>query len=269
MKKIILLVLVLFHFTLSGSEIEDALKALTISERFYLNNFFRACVRTDHFGYTIFSDKPVSLSGYFIRCRSDELASPYRNKLIARGWNVWKKHEHLFPHKNFIFCEEVEVFHDKDLDFTFKICHIYLINKEAFLNLLINYSSTFVKYLGDGFSPENFLAKVENTKTVTPHLNHSEALKGLVLGYGLEASLLFEEFQKDSFPPEPVSTQVIVSHQPSNCKIEPVVFIGNTESSETQRIKEHYSEPIEKIWCVYKEKNFLLIVLNALCSNPQ
>lgn len=254
---------------MNGSEVEDSLKTLTCSERFYLDKFFRACIRTNHFGFTIFSDKPVSLSGYFIRCRSDELPSPYHNKLIARGWNIWKKHEHLFQHRNFIFCEEREDVYDESLNFNFKICHIYLINKSALLTLLKAQESTFTKYLGEEFSPETFLTKVENTKKLTPYLNNSDVLLGLVLGYGLESALKFEELQKCASCGSPgiEVCQAIVSHLPKGCKIEPVVFMGDPKSMEVKNIKEHYADPIEKIWSIYKDKNFLVSVIKALCAN--
>ncbi|HEY4832914.1 MAG TPA: hypothetical protein VIH61_10190 [Waddliaceae bacterium] len=266
MRKILLLIILSIHFTINGSEVGGILKTLTYNEHFYLNKFFHACVCSDHFGFTIFFDKPVALSSYFIRCRSDELASPYRNKQIALGWKVWKKHEHLFPHENFIFCEEQENVYDENLNFTFKTCHIYLINKAALLSLLRAHKITFSRYLGEEFSPEGFLAKVENTKTLMPHLNNSEALLGIVLGYGLEAALQFERMRDCSIPCGETHYQSICSYQPKECSITPVVFAGNPGSAEAQSIQNHYSEQIEKIWQIYKDKDFLQIVLNTLCS---
>ena len=266
MKKLLLLILIFIHFTMNGSDVESILKRLSFNERFYLNKFFRACIRADHFGFTIFSDKPVSLSSYFIRCRSDELANPYRNKLISRGWHVWKKYQHLLPHENFIFCEERDDFYDESLNFTFKISHIYLVNKSELIKLLRKQEATFAKCLGEGFSPEGFLKLVENTKTLMPHLNNDEALLGLVLGYGLESALQFAELQQKGSYEDGVC-EAIISYQPNRCKIQPVVFVGNPQSREVQNIKEHYAEPIEKIWNIYKDKNFLISVIKALCAN--
>ena len=116
--------LLFIQFSVNASENDQILDNMNRRERFYLNEFFKACVREDHFGYAIFFDKPVSVSGYFIKCPSRENSAPYLNKLISYGWKVWKKYEPLLQHSNYIFCEEafLEPYQDSSTCKESKLC---------------------------------------------------------------------------------------------------------------------------------------------------
>jgi hypothetical protein len=164
MKKVFIILLILVSPAIQSAQWEEALRSLSSSERFYLKNFLKYSVQDSQFGFTLFFDKPVSLGGYCVRWRSDEMIHPYRNKLIKRGWNVWKKHESSFPHPNFIFCEEHEEFYDLTLRNTFKVCRIYLINKLAFLKLLQEQMDIFVAYL----------ARISHTFSDSSHTLHDD-----------------------------------------------------------------------------------------------
>lgn len=264
MQKLLWFVLFI-QFSLNASEIDRNLDGMSSRERFYLKEFFKACVREDHFGYTIFFDKPVSASGFFIKCPSREIAAPYQNKLISEGWKIWKKYEPLFQHPNYIFCEEIEEFYDKDLKSKIKVCHIFLITKNALLNLLDEKHFLFSEQLGSEFSPEKFLHDVETTRKLTVHLKRNEALLGIALGYGIRASFQFADKRKSGHNPEELSKGTpIISFQPKGCKINPVSFIGDLNSEEDQAISCHYSSQIEEIWKIYRDKEFLRKVIKKI-----
>lgn len=262
--------LIFIQFSVSASEIDQILGGMSRGERFYLSEFFKACIREDHFGYTIFFDKPVSASGFFIKCPSREIPAPYLNKLMSHGWKIWKKYEPLFQHPNYIFCEEIEDFFDSDLNRRIKSCHIYLINKNALSHLLQKNNSIFSEHLGQEFSPENLLHKIETTRTLTPHLNDNEALLGIVLGYGIRSSFKFADMHTiGKIPEDHTDWTPIISGQPRGCKINPVIFIGDQNSEEDQSISRHYSSQIDEIWNVYRDKEFLIKVIRQLCATTR
>lgn len=253
------------HFSLIASEIDQILDDMTCKERFYLNEFFKICVREDHFGYTIFFDKPVSVSGFFIKCPNKEIVSPYLNKLVSYGWRIWKKYEPLFQHPNYIFCEEIEEFHDSDLNKKIKICNIYIINKNALLHLLQEKNSIFSDYIGQEFSPEKFLHEIETSRKLTPLIKENEALLGIMLGYGIKSSFKFADIHKSGKIPEKhAGWAAITFDRPPGCKISPVVFAGDPNSEENQTISHHYSSQIGDIWKIYREKDFLQKVIKML-----
>ena len=106
--------LICLPLSLRGMDVESIYGKMSYGERFYLREFFKISICDNHFGYVLFYNKPVSASGFFLKCPSRELDHPYKNKLLKKGWNVWKKYEKTIPHSGFVFCEEIDVFFDED-----------------------------------------------------------------------------------------------------------------------------------------------------------
>ncbi len=199
---------------------------MSVQERFYLRKFFKKVVCNDQWGYALFFDKPVSLAGFFLKCPSQEILHPYSNKLMKKGWKVWKKHAYSFPSSHFLLCEEIDSSAESIL------CKVYLINKPAFLKVVNENLTIFKNRLGENFSPEKLLSEIENTKTLTPHLEHDEGLLGIVLGFEVNSSLLFGARAPltSQAPTRDQFLQRVESLQSAKCKIHPVTFLGDPQS---------------------------------------
>lgn len=259
--KALIIALIALTIPLSARS-QDILTKMTFQERFYLKKFFKKTIYNDHWGFALFFDKPVSLTGFFLKCPTCEIAHPYGNKLMKKGWKVWKKVASAFPTSRFILCEEIDPSDENPPEVI--LCKIYLINKHAFLKVLYDNLTLFKSKLGEDFSPEKVLSHIENTKTLTPHLNHDEGLLGIVLGFEVESSLLFGERAptisqtslRDQF------LQLVCSTGPPKCKIQPVAFLGNPQSLAVQKLLDQYSTQTPFILDVCRDPHFLEIVFN-------
>jgi len=254
-------VLALFIFCIAPLPAQslDVLKKMTSQEQFYLKNFFRKTVCKDHWGYALFFDKPASLAGFFLKCPSQDISNPYSNRLMKKGWHVWRKYCSDFSTEHFIICEEVDP--SEEIPPVDIICKIYLINKSAFLHVLYENLDLFKSRLGDDFSPEKLLLTIEHTKTLTPHLNYDEGLLGVVLGFEVESALLFGKRTSSQVLLHNPLLQRVCSTQPPHYKIYPVAFTGNPESPQVQKLLDKYSYQTPFIEKVVRNKQFLELVL--------
>ncbi|NGX61642.1 MAG: hypothetical protein K940chlam9_01131 [Chlamydiae bacterium] len=257
--------LILFPFSLKAApDTETLYNNMTVRESFYLREFFRIAISEEHFGYTLFFDKPMSTMGFFLRCPSKEMSNAYQNKLLKKGWKVWKKYETSFPHSRFLLFEEEESFFDKENKHTIKVCNLYLIHKKEFLSQIVANWDLFSDRLGSEFSPRTLLEQIESTKCLLVHLNYDETLLGILLGFGREAALIFDLHEKgESHTPlnRLVSTDSFVG------KVEPVVFMGNENSLATQEILKKYDEQRKALEKILQQKDLLKLTLKAL-SQP-
>src|SRR5262249_20305684 len=97
------------------ASIESNLKKVPFEDRFYLKFFLRDVFLHENMGHVLFFDnKPACFTGFALGRQQH-----YLEKLLSKGWMSWKKYEHLFPHPNFIFIEEIICLPDT------KLMHIY------------------------------------------------------------------------------------------------------------------------------------------------
>ena len=258
--------------------IDERLKEISFKERVYLNHFFYRYISMDQLGYVLFfNDKPTALTVIDVKREN----VPYPAKLADKGWEVWKKHEHLFPHPDFIFCEEKQR--------NSKYFHLIVVNKKALLKALTEHEDRFTEVL-DGmfqaafkepFSPTLFIEKLENMKRIKPLILGDQALLGILMGYGEESSLAYKyrktesadvKKQRERIPAIPKKMLIHGKGGVTNAKlfgIQSVVWSGNPESEEIQALAATYEKQCIELRRMFRRKSCLKPVLEALCSGNQ
>lgn len=231
---------------------------MTNFEKILMNKFFQYATECDSLGYVLFFENKPACS---IGCSS--LQKDYRK--VLKGWKVWKKYEHLFEHPNFIFCNE-KIFFSENV----QIISLYIINKKNLSKCVDDNEIAFKHYLGENFSKENFIEKIENSKNLDLAIENKEILKGIVLGFGEESATAFHKQNSSKTPnyiPPWTDTYWGIGDDPT-CQIYPVCFMGNPHSEEVKRLVAVYRQErkqIHKKYCFSRKK--LKLVLEALCQS--
>lgn len=250
---------------LFGGVVEDGLRHVPLNDRINMRIFFDEAIKKDQAAHVLcFQNKPVCLTGPVLKDKN----KTFKDILCLKGWLAFKKNEHLFPHPNFIFSESM---YDNN---NFKVIDIYIFNKKSLRKCLADHIAIFKETLGQGFSVEQFISKLEEGFPITALLNKDEMLLGILLGYGNESSQAFKEVRTkctQTFAPSPTKFyQRIDVKQPKGCKIDPVVFMGNPNSYQVQALISIYENELEEISKIYREKKDpLKMALECLCSIEQ
>lgn len=258
LKSICILALLPIH--LFGVDIELFLSSIPMNEKHSLEQLFSFFVKWDQLGHVLFfENKPVCFAGVPVDCDFCVTPSvitkdpiPFQRDL-TRGWEVWKKYESLLlNNQNFIVCEESRTIRDKDKSGL--MIDIFFINKRALLKCLCNHIEIFKKELGDDFSPEIFVKKIEQGKKLRPLINRDEMLLGILLGFGCKAASDY----KNEIPGKTVGKMV------EGCRLSPVSFRGDPELSESKMLIQAYSDELKIISDKYQGKDWLTVTLKAL-----
>ena len=168
--------LMLFSQQLLGS-VQEQLRQVPSKERFYLEAYFKDFLLHNLLGHVVFFEtKPACIICVSVASGRQ----PFLKKSISEGWSCWKKYEAFFSHPNFIFCEEEHTFE------TGKLLEIILINKQTLAKCLAQNASIFKEILGEEFSVEEFMTRLEEEKKLSPLIHHDECLLGIILGFGYE-----------------------------------------------------------------------------------
>lgn len=238
-----------------SESIKDRLDHISFEEKIFLKIFFKDLLYYDTFGHVLcFETKPACLIAL-----AEKGPGSFRQKLPAKGWAIWKKYENLFPHPNFIFCEEIIE------DGKYNVSLISIINKKSLLLCLIEHENIFKNILGDSFSQTKFLADLEETKQLRPLINYDEALLGILLGFGKEASLEFKE-KKLNGELDLGQFQAVLPDWPKKCPIIPVGFLADPDSDEVKHLLDLYSSELKTLRGLYHKKNLLHFALQRLCE---
>lgn len=241
-------------------------------DRESINHLFSLLIKEEQFGYTLFGDKPISLSGHFIITPWENIVEHINDQdgVFWKNWRIWEKYQHLFPLKNFILINETS---RKNKN----ISHIILINKKEFIRIINQNHRLFEIILGCQISPQDMLKKIESREmTFIDSINDHQGLWGLLLGYGKHNSMLYNQRERSYFDCLALSDAAL---KHSSIKLEScgdyhyspliigsVYFAGDTDDSETRTLQEKYRELRGKISKTYTRGDFLEITLSKLTS---
>lgn len=250
----------------------NGLLKLHPKERFYLECFFKELVFEDGFAYTLFFDKPVCLSGYLNQ--PSKLIKAPNSLNFAKGWRFWKKYENLFPHPNFIFIEEslknneLSEFENKTGE-KIQMRAIYIINKRQLQKLIVQHINLFTKELGPSFQLEEFMQQITSGGSLLDAIHHHEGLLGLILGYGKESAIAYDQHQKNGFKEsthlKPIYLQPTFCHtNKGRYSVQSIQFLGDPNSKEVQEILEKNREQKAMLSDIYAKGDFLNITLSEL-----
>lgn len=252
-----LALLFLFFTPLSACEVDKHLNKLSLKEKKSLEHFFTMAIKDDHLGHVLFfPNKPACLVGRAISDKQDDVR-------FLEGWKVWKENEQLFPHPNFIIHHEMVELRNGNT-----VLHIYFINKKTWNNLISN-----------GCNIDEMIGRLEERKLTL--FDFDSYFKGLLLGFGKEASNEFKYYQKDKRINE--LQLILCAHEgkvkhafkdehptfalTKKANVLPVTFLGNPDSKEVQLLQNLYADELEQIEAIFQKKDLLGRVLQALCED--
>ena len=264
-----------FTIPCSGSEkshsvnvsLQKKLSYLPENERLILEHFFQILIESDGLGYTLFGSKTVCLSAYFTFVPLGNMIRGCNSNVIKKGWYVWKKYEHYFPHPHYLIFEETEI-----VDQT-EIHSIYIINKVRLLDTLKKHHQLFAQELSVDFEPNFFLSEIEKRQSLLEALNQHEGLLGVLLGYGAESSMHYHDRNlvwKFGLPISYAETDLQAVSANSfessffSSGIQPMHFVGNLQSQEVKTILEQNAKERAYLLDIYSQGKFLEITLSKL-----
>lgn len=242
---------------------------------------FKDLIDEHGYAYTIFGSKPMSLADF---CLESPTNLPFYRKLRSKflmfkrksSLNSWYKYRGEFDLKDFIFLDEEKEWID--------CLVLVLINKKNMLRVLREHSSIFKEELGEKFTPESFLEKLEKREvSIATAINDSQQLMGIMLGYGVRNATLFQDRcvfkkaksqrEKNSLPEDETITKHLAdieaqcgdfSEFEADAIIPPLYFLADVSHPETIRLKKTYEDDRQKIETLMKKPNFMDKVLQRL-----
>ncbi|MCH9632618.1 MAG: hypothetical protein S4CHLAM6_09560 [Chlamydiae bacterium] len=116
------------------------------------------------------------------------------------------------------------------------------------------------------------MTHLEKGQSLSSLLKDNHMLLGIVYGYGEESAKAFNtvitQHTGRNPPLQTESYQRIDLTTPKDCKINPVVFMGNPNSEEVKELVSTYEQELGEIWSIYKNsKKPLKTAIEKLCSN--
>lgn len=253
-------------------------------ERYFLSTFLRGILFSDDFSYLLFGSKPIAAgdvekptSFYF----SSHCLSP-SNLKIGKGFEVFKKNQHLFSSSNII------VHLSEDADYY----DLVMINKKNLLKTLEQHINDFKQVLGPEITTEYLFTQItENAgiQGLVKVINYHEALLGILLGYGRNNAWLFHQKstmsrRMNQFEPllkwdgtlekkfaEEVQKMTFFSDDPHEYKYTaksprlPLPhFMADPNSLETKMLKEQYGKERENMKRLFAKQNYVEATLQKL-----
>jgi len=267
------------------------LKKTDVEKKKQVESFFKVLVYENHFGYTLFGDKPVSIAGYFTQePLSNFFWGRSNHSNLGELWKIWESYQKTLNIKEYIFLNEADV----DLD---NLRVITLINKKAFLAKVKQHIELFQAVLGNNITPELLLERVSAPhSSLFKHLNCNEGLYGILLGYGrnnafafkrsLELAKIVDPVYRDCpihfslFFPRPskgfsslseeyesLRTKLFpFTHQHKLSQVLLPQMVVLEDDDETINLRKKYRELHRKIVQTYLNNDFLEITFKQLCS---
>lgn len=244
--------------SLNAETIENILEKIPCEERQKLDGLFYGLINHDHFGYSLFGDKPVALSGHTTITHWENFIHSHTTEgTFWKYWDIWEKYLSQIPIKNFLLQKEPSPFCKGDL--------IILINKQALLKTVQAHSEIFETILGHKIQPEQFLKDIElNKKTFMESINHNVTLLGILLGYGKHNSILFAQKRK-------IFKNSCLQGYGENCpysllRISSLNFMADLKHAETQQLHKKYSKMRNKLSSIYSQGSFFKSTLAKLIA---
>lgn len=268
MRRVILLFLFIVFINLEGTNIRKFLDEISSEDRLVLCSLFSSLIE-DHFAYTLFADKPVSLSAHFVLTPWEntlEKISP--DGLFWKKWKVFQSYQNRLPLKNFILIQEPSKTKN------WQIANIILINKQAFIKTLKRHLKIFESVLGHKVNPQEMLKNIEEGKIAfADSINDNQMLWGILLGYGSHNAALYNKQDReylnlgDFTKYSQISLEPIGDYHYSPLRIGSVYFAGDLQHPETKALQQKYQNLRGKISAIYAQGDFLEITLSKLTEN--
>lgn len=258
-------ILIIFFLVcpLEASDIDNKLKNIPLKDREKIERLFSCFVSHEGLGFVLFKETkpacmislPLTHKRYVMPYKVD---NPLRfQRDLGLCWQAWTYYRHLFKHPGVIVCEEYESINGG------MYLQLFIINKKTVKSLLENHRDDFAEVLGEEFTPQRFINKLEKKKKLRPLIHRDDKLLGLLLGFGRESSTAFRDLARGIDISPPLSR---AGRRPIGCCIAPVSFRGNPDSPEVKTLVETYTKEILEIEDIFKGDAFLTDILKKFCS---
>jgi hypothetical protein len=285
--RLIMGILLFIPILIYSQNVKSILDTIPLRDREALTQLFYWMMCNENLNYTLFGDKPVSLSGDFIISPFENRKNNYQSS-FEKCWIIWEKYKKKFPiHQNYILIKEPSI----------TVCYatnIIFINKKEFIKEVNQNIDVFKKKLGSYVTAETLLKEIEDKKRFAPIIKNDEVLWGILLGYGahnaklyakkycLERFIYFDEFPM--FPikkPSPSKNFSSIEEELDflESKLRPfgehgyspiiqnsVHFMADSEHPETKALEKKYKKLRGEISAIYAQGDFLEITLSKLTS---
>jgi hypothetical protein len=250
----IILLFVICSCSRNTTEISK-LSQIPEEDRVRIEKLFSFLIWDETFAYVLFGNKPMSV------CDQDKIRSPYYLEIdpspvyeLESLWNTWQKYAYLFPMNEFIFLTE-----GND-----KYFQIYLLNKTNCLKAIKNNLVLFQEKKDcnlNEFEMFDYIVTHARNGLYKNSLNKSQGLYGILLGFGTENSLGFENYYSVKREPSLNSTAHIDTQDP----VQPSIpFFASFSAEETKKLIADYQQQRQEILKIYSDKDFLEITINQL-----
>jgi hypothetical protein len=258
MKLINIFLLCLMCSCSRNATIVSKLSQIPKEDRARIEKLLSHLVWGETFAYVLFGSKPMAV------CNQDKIGSPYYLTVhqspayeLESLWETWEKYAHLFPMSEFIF---LTTGNDK-------IFELYLLNKSNCLKIIENNLSLFQKKTScnlNAIEMFDYIVKSAGNDIYKNSLKKSQGLYGILLGFGTENSIDFENYfylNKTRGPLPPETGKHIDIEDPL---LPPIPFFASFSAEETKKLIADYQQERKEILKIYSNKNFLETTINQL-----
>jgi hypothetical protein len=280
--------MVTIQFFVCAQDIKYILSTMPTEDKEALTRLFYWMMRNDNLSYTLFGNKPISLSGDFDVNSSENLKIEGRcSRRFWNYWQIWEKYEKNFQIQNYLLIKEKSIT-------VSNVTNVVFINKKAFINIFNKHAKIFNKILNKHLTSDSLLKEIEDNRKFAPIIKNNEILWGILLGYGVHNAKLYDKKYKlerfiyfDELPkiplkkPSPSKSFSSIEEELDfiELKTEPfgeygyspiiqnaVHFMVNPEHPETKALEKKYQKLRSKISAIYAQGDFLEITLSKLTS---
>jgi len=171
-----LITLLFFFHGIEAKSISTILKNIPKEDRESLDNLFSFLIKEDQFGYTLFGDKPISLSSHFVITPWENIVEHVNDEdgIFWKHWSILERYQKLLLMKDYLLIKEKS--RNKN------ITSIILINKNEFIKIVNKNQKLFEAILGHKISPKEILNRIESGKeTFIDSIDDHQALWGILL----------------------------------------------------------------------------------------
>jgi len=286
-----ILLLWLIFFPLYAEDVSQTLKQIPDEDLKDIRDLFNELIYKNHFAYTLFGGKAVSLSSCNVLKPSQfKIPKTLKNNPIQIAdntlgikWEKWKRYQSLFAIKKYLIIDEASWFSPY-------VRHIMLINKELFIKVFNENRVIFQRELGCQVTGESLLAQVEKQGQLISVIKHNELLFGILLGYGKYNATLYDKrehlqllydqykyilvkncpFIKELDNQADEITEVLAScgeYCYNLLTIPSIHFVADHKSEETLALKQKYQTLREKLCIIYAKDDVLKITFSTLIKD--
>ncbi len=157
---------------------------IACEDRKFLTDFFRGLLSQGCFAATLFDKKSAASFDYPPQLIPKMDDPAFKNKFLLehKGWQVWEKYQHLFEFKNFLF-----------LKLDREYLSVLFVNKKKMQEVLSENREFFQSHFSE--DPLKVEMSTFLLKAFLPNFrqNNFHLAQGLLLGYGRESCLAFQE----------------------------------------------------------------------------